>query len=41
MKVVVRSDELAPEMAAAADLTVDGPAEALALLQALGARLSG
>ena len=33
VKVVVRSSELAPEMAAAADLTVDGPAEALALLQ--------
>ena len=41
VKVVVRSDELAPEMVAAADLTVDGPAEALALVQALGARLSG
>ena len=39
VKVVVRSDELAPEMAAAADLTVDGPAEALALLRSLGARL--
>lgn len=40
VKVVVRSSELAPEMAAAADLTVDGPAEALALLRALIARLS-
>jgi len=39
VKVVVRSDELVPEMAAAADLTVDGPAEALALLRSLGARL--
>lgn len=40
VKVVVRSDELAPEMAAAADLTVDGPAQALALLLTLGARLA-
>lgn len=41
VKVVVRSSELAPEMAAAADLTVDGPAAALALLHALLARLAG
>jgi trehalose 6-phosphate phosphatase len=41
VKVVVRSSELAPEMAAAADLTVDGPAEALALLRALVTRLAG
>jgi trehalose 6-phosphate phosphatase len=40
VKVVVRSDELAPEMADAADLTVDGPAQALALLRALDARLA-
>ena len=40
VKVVVRSDELAPEMVAVADLTVDGPADALALLQALDAALA-
>jgi trehalose 6-phosphate phosphatase len=40
VKVVVRSEELAPEMVAAADLTVDGPAEALALLRSLVSRLS-
>lgn len=39
VKVVVRSAELAPELAAAADLTVDGPAEALALLRALASAL--
>jgi len=38
-KVVVQSSELAPELAAAADVTVDGPAAALALLQSLAAAL--
>jgi hypothetical protein len=41
VKVVVRSAELAPELAAAADITVDGPTEALALLRALAAALEG
>lgn len=41
VKVVVRSVELAPELAAAADLTVDGPAEALALLRTLAAAVGG
>ena len=40
VKVVVRSAELAPELATAADLTVDGPAEALALLRSLAAALA-
>jgi trehalose 6-phosphate phosphatase len=39
-KVVVRSSELAPGMAEAADLTVDGPDAALALLQLLAAALA-
>jgi len=39
VKVVVRSAELAPELADAADLTVDGPEEALALLRELAAAL--
>ncbi|HEY6531056.1 MAG TPA: trehalose-phosphatase [Acidimicrobiales bacterium] len=38
-KVVVRSNELAPELAAAADVTVDGPEGALALLRALAVAL--
>jgi trehalose 6-phosphate phosphatase len=39
VKVVVRSAELAPELAAAADVTVDGPEGALGLLQALVAAI--
>ena len=39
-KVVVRSSELAPGLAEAADLIVDGPAAALALLESLAAALS-
>ena len=35
VKVAVASDEVPPEMVAAADLVVDGPAGALALLEAL------
>ena len=40
-KVVVRSTELPPEVAAAADVTVDGPEEALGLLRALATALAG
>jgi trehalose 6-phosphate phosphatase len=40
VKVVVRSAELDPRLAAAADLTVDGPAEALGVLEALVRSLS-
>jgi trehalose 6-phosphate phosphatase len=39
-KVVVASSEMAPAVAAAADVTVDGPAEALELLRSFTARLS-
>ena len=39
-KVVVASSELAPELHAAADVTVAGPAEALALLRALADHLA-
>ncbi len=39
-KVVVRSSELAPELAAAADVTVEGPEEALALVRTLSAALA-
>ncbi len=41
VKVVVRSAELAPELASAADITVDGPGEALGLLRALAVALDG
>lgn len=41
LKVVVRSSELDPALAAAADITVDGPGEALVLLRSLAAALAG
>lgn len=39
-KVVVRSSELPPELAATADVLVEGPEDALALLQSLASALS-
>ena len=40
-KVVVRSTEVAPEVAATADLVIEGPEEALALLEAIDRSLAG